>query len=152
MCSITRYQIKTQWCSSNDCLFHDLHPCDDSIYVENSSPCLSVHRKMTRGTQESEHPAGLYSVIFHSLCTGAKFCFLKVLGYKQDHRLPLGEQLLASSKVWVPTSQLGHWGPSDMGRMARAMEGSQWTHMYLHARACIHVWLFQTCNPSALSD
>lgn len=152
MCSITRHQIKTLWCSSNAGLFHDLHPCDENVYIENSSPCLSVHRKMTRGTQEPQHTAGLYSGVFHSLCTGTKFCFVKVLGYRQEQRLPPGGgQLLALSKVWVPTSQLGHWGPSDMGRMARAMGGSKWTHMYLCAHACIHIWPFQTCNPSPLS-
>lgn len=118
-------------------------------YIENPSPWLSTGKWHVG--HRSRNTAGLYSVAFHSLCAGAKPCFMKVSGYRQDQRLPLeGGQLSALSKVWVPTSRLGYWepGPHDMGRMARAMGGSKWTHRYLCAHACIHIWPFQICKPS----
>lgn len=118
-----------------DSLFYDLHPCDECLYTKLLTMSLStgkwglvVHR--SHNTQQG------CTQLFYSLCTGAKFCFMKVLGYRQDQRLPLGEgQLLALWNVWVPTPQLGHWGSSDMGWMAR----EHWVAPSGHIYVCVHM-------------
>lgn len=47
-----------------------IYTCDENVYIENSSLCLSVHRKMMRGRQEPQHTAGLYSVVSFPLRWG----------------------------------------------------------------------------------
>lgn len=82
---------------------------------------------------------------------------MRVLGCRQDQRLPLeGGQLWPCQRCG---SQHHSWdtggpGPHDMGRMTRAMGGTKWTHMYLCAHACIHIWPFQnaTLHPPRVAN